>query len=217
MLFLPRIVEDKIFSSDRRNSMPRPLSSCKHASIDISCSPSKNQSHTIDQIHTIMSKVAQDKETLQHMSLRLTTCGTLLLTHASDQSPDARLMSRKEVGFRKRTSPSWKQLTPKWSISLTTSLKPLTLRRSNDGAKSAHSHEISLVSRLPNAPSLTINTEARSFVEQIKPGASRPQYMTCSYHIKSHQLLLYKQQPSQIHNSTINTTIPNHQPNLKLS
>jgi hypothetical protein len=101
-------------------------------------------------------------------------------------------------------------------FSLTTSLKPLTLRRSNDGAKSAHSHEISLVSRLPNAPSLTINTEARSSVEQIKAGGSRPGYIACSYHIKSHQLL-QTQQSSQIHNSTINATIPNHQPNLKLS
>jgi hypothetical protein len=54
----------------------------------------------MDQIHTIMSKVAQDMETLQHIPLRLATCGTHLLTQVSDQSPDARLFSRKEVGFK---------------------------------------------------------------------------------------------------------------------
>jgi hypothetical protein len=146
-------------------------------------------------------------------------------SNVRDASPDTgigpesrcKIVFKKRGWFQKRTSPSWKQLSPKWSILLTTFLKPLTLRRSNDGAKSAHSHEISLVSRLPNAPSLTINTEARSFVGQIKAGASRPAYIACSYHIKSHQPLLHKQQSSQIHNSTINTTIPNHQPNFELS
>lgn len=56
------IVDDSIVSPNRRNSMPRPSSSCKHRH---SCSPSVNKSHTIDNFYTKMSKVAQEQETLR--------------------------------------------------------------------------------------------------------------------------------------------------------
>lgn len=108
-----RIVESMIFSSNRRNSMPRPLSSCKHRH---SCSPSKSQSHTMDQIHTIMSKVAQDMETLQRHPASF--------SNVRDASPDTGVgpESRCKIVFKKR---GWfhnghrqvgSSLPPKWSI-----------------------------------------------------------------------------------------------------
>jgi hypothetical protein len=156
------IVDAMIFSLDRRNSMPRPLSSCKHRH---SCSASVTTSHTIDNIHTIMSKVAQDKKPYD-------TVASFCNVHAAAPDTciglDAYCCQKKRL-VSSQNSPSWKQIPPKWSMLRTTKASDAPPIQ-NDGAKSAHSHKSPWFQATIQCTQPHDQHRSKVLVQQIKAG-----------------------------------------------
>jgi hypothetical protein len=125
-----------------------------------------NDSHTIDNIHTIMSKVAQDKKPYDTVA---SSCNVHAAAPDTCIGLDAYCCQKKRL-VSSQNSPSWKQIPPKWSMLLRTTKASDAPPIQNDGAKSAHSHKSPWFQATIQCTQPHDQHRSKVLVQQIKAG-----------------------------------------------